>query len=242
MAQSVPASFHQGGSHLSYSMHDDVCISATPRSRECLKKRHIPLLSRKTQQPKDARLVAAKRSYDRSSAGKDVCLAYRFRKSTEKTKKKGRPMERQEIFSFLRTEQVDALSDAAEVIKLKEGEVVYRKGAKPEFFFVILSGEVALRLPGKGEMSILVDEISDGTMFGSCVCLALDSYICTAQCAKDSALLKIRTSVLKELLDDHPRRGYAIQSRISQIYFKRYMETMKKLQVIAMNIPLETKT
>ena len=151
-------------------------------------------------------------------------------------------LKRQEIFSFLRPEQVDALSDAAEVIKLKAGEVVYRKGAKPEYFFIVLNGEVALRLPGRGEMSILIDEISDGTMFGSCVCLALDSYVCTAQCTKESELLKIRTAVLKELLDDDPRMGYAIQSRISQIYFKRYLETMKKLQAIVMNIPLETET
>jgi CRP-like cAMP-binding protein len=147
----------------------------------------------------------------------------------------------QEIFSFLRPEQVDVLSDTAEVIKLKTGQVVYTKGEKADNFYVVLSGEVALRLPGRAGVRILIDELTDGTMFGSCVCLDLDSYFCTAQCAKDSELLEIRTAALKQLLDDDPKMGYAIQSRISQIYFKRYMETMKKLQAIIMNIPIETE-
>jgi hypothetical protein len=30
-----------------------------------------------------------------------------------------------------------------------------------------------------------------------------------------------------------------MQARISEIYFNRYNETMKKLQAIVMNIPLE---
>ena len=41
------------------------------------------------------------------------------------------------------------------------------------------------------------------------------------------------------LLDDDPRMGYAIQSKISQIYFKRYVEATNKLQAIVMNLPLE---
>jgi CRP-like cAMP-binding protein len=150
-------------------------------------------------------------------------------------------LNRQEVFSFLRPEQVDTLSDAAEVIRFEAGDEVYTKDQAADSFYVVLKGAVALRLPGKNGVSILIDELAEGAMFGSCICLALDAYICTAQCTKDSELLRIRTVALKELLDDDPRMGYAIQSRISQIYFKRYMETMKKLQAIVMNIPLETE-
>jgi CRP-like cAMP-binding protein len=151
-------------------------------------------------------------------------------------------LNRQEIFAFLRPEQIDTLSDASEAIKLNAGEYVYRKGEKADSFYVVLSGGVALRLPGKGGIKILIDQLTEGTMFGSCVCLDLDAYVCTAQCTKDSELLKIRTATLKALLDDDPRMGYAIQSRISQIYFKRYLETMKKLQAIVMNIPIESES
>jgi CRP-like cAMP-binding protein len=73
------------------------------------------------------------------------------------------------------------------------------------------------------------------------VSLTLDSYMCSAQCTKDSELLKIRTEALKHLLDHDPRMGYAVQSYISRVYFERYMETMKKLQAIVMNIPIEAE-
>jgi CRP-like cAMP-binding protein len=148
-------------------------------------------------------------------------------------------LEKQHVFDLLRAEQVDALSNASQVVKLKAGEEVYRKGEKALDFYIVLSGEVALRLPGKGGVSILIDQVTDGALFGSCVSLPLDCYMCSTQCTKDSELLKIRAEALKHLLDDDPRMGYAVQSHISRVYFERYMETMKKLQAIVMNIPIE---
>ena len=41
------------------------------------------------------------------------------------------------------------------------------------------------------------------------------------------------------LIDEDLVMGYRLQTRISEIYFNRYNETMKKLQSIVMNIPLE---
>jgi DNA invertase Pin-like site-specific DNA recombinase len=52
--------------------------------------------------------------------------------------------------------------------------------------------------------------------------------------------LGIGYATLKRLLDDDARLGYAVQSRISQIYFDRYIEAVKKLQAIISTIPLET--
>jgi CRP-like cAMP-binding protein len=149
-------------------------------------------------------------------------------------------LKRGEIFDFLRPEQVDALSDAAEVVKFKAGDTVYEKGQKAQLFYVVLSGQVSLRLPGKSGVSILIDELTPGSMFGSCVSLESDSYVLTAQCTESAELLKVKASALKRLLDDDPRLGYAIQSRISQIYFERYIEAVKKLQAIVSTLPLET--
>jgi CRP-like cAMP-binding protein len=148
-------------------------------------------------------------------------------------------LEKQHVLDLLRAEQVDALSSASQVVKLKTGAEVYRRGEKALDFYIVLSGEVALRLPGRGGASILIDQLTEGALFGSCVSLALNCYMCSTQCTKDSELLKIRTEALKHLLDDDPRMGYAVQSHISRVYFDRYMETMKKLQAVVMNIPIE---
>lgn len=146
----------------------------------------------------------------------------------------------QEIFKYLRPDQVHALSDAAEVISLKAGEPVYYRGAKADFFFVVLEGQVALRLPGKAGINVVIDQLTPGAMFGSCISFAIDSYALNAQCTEDSELLKVSASVLKKMMDEEPQMGYGIQSQISKIYFRRYIDTMNKLQAIVLNVPVET--
>jgi CRP-like cAMP-binding protein len=148
-----------------------------------------------------------------------------------------RDIEAHEVFSFLRPEQVATVSSAAESILCKAGDTVYFKGTKARYLYVLLDGQVELRQPGSSGVSVVIDQLTSGAMFGSCVCMDLDSYSLTAQCVEDSKLLRIEASVLKQLMDNDPRMGYALQTRFSKIYFRRYVDTMQKLQAILLNIP-----
>lgn len=150
-------------------------------------------------------------------------------------------LKRQEIFQFLRPEQVDLLSEASKVIKFEAGEMVYRQGEKAERFYIVIKGQVSLRLPAQtAGLSVLIDELTEGDLFGGCVSTALDAYSLDAQCMEESEILVISVSALRTIMDRDPHIGYSIQSAISKIYFKRYIETMKKLQTIVMNIPMES--
>jgi len=44
------------------------------------------------------------------------------------------------------------------VVDYKEGDTVYYHGKRAEHMYVVLKGEVSLRLPGKGGISIPIDE------------------------------------------------------------------------------------
>jgi CRP-like cAMP-binding protein len=144
-----------------------------------------------------------------------------------------------EIFQMLRPEQVNAISSAAEELSLQQGEMVFRRGEPADHLFVVLEGHVALRLGLPGTVSVLIDEVSPGTLFGSCVCFQIDTYTLSAQCTEPSRLLTIKASTLKKLMDDDLVMGYAIQTMISRVYFKRYVDTMRKLQAMVQSIPLE---
>jgi len=146
----------------------------------------------------------------------------------------------QDVFGALRPEQVNAISEASEKVTCSAGDVIYERGTTAEHFFVVLDGEVTLRMPGRTGVSVVIDQLTKGQMFGSCVCFYRDTYALTAQCTRDTALLKVEGTVLKDLMDKDLMMGYALQTRISEIYFTRYIETMKKLQAIVMNIPIET--
>jgi CRP-like cAMP-binding protein len=143
------------------------------------------------------------------------------------------------LFGFLRPDQVDTISNAAEVIRFKTGDTVYFQGETADHIYAVLEGEVMLRLPGKEGVSIPVDQVPPGAMFGSCMCFDIQTYSTTAQCTRDSRLMKIGAHVLRELMDEDPRMGYALQRRISHIYFDRYLESMRKLQSIVLSLPIE---
>jgi CRP-like cAMP-binding protein len=149
-------------------------------------------------------------------------------------------LESHEIFQHLRPEQINVLSSAAEEVSLKAGDTVFRSGEPADDFFVVLEGQVALRMLRPDGVSVLIDEVTGDAIFGSCVCFQIDSYTLTAQCTEDSRILKIKASTLKKLMDDDLVMGYAIQTMISRVYFKRYVDTMRKLQAIVQSIPLET--
>ena len=146
----------------------------------------------------------------------------------------------QDVFGFLRPEQVDAISERAERVWFSAGATVYERGASADHVYTVIAGEVTLRLPAQGGFSVVIDQLGPGDMFGSCACLQRDAYALTAQCTKDSELLKIESNALKSLMERDLVMGYALQTRISQIYFGRYVETMRKLQAITMSLPLES--
>lgn len=150
-------------------------------------------------------------------------------------------LEAQDVFSFMRPEQVNALSNASDIIDYKAGDTVYYRGEKAKHMYVVLRGEVSLRLPGKGGFTIPIDVVTPGAIFGSCQCFDIDTYSTTAQCTQDSRLMRIDAKVLERLMDEDLPMGYVMQRRIAAIYFNRYLETMKKLQAIVMNLPIEAE-
>ena len=149
-------------------------------------------------------------------------------------------LDKNEVFQFLRPDQVRAISDVARVVDFEAGETIYERGTKADHFYVVLEGQISLRLPGTSGVSIQIDELTEGAVFGSCICFQLVDYSLKAQCTLDSKVLKIESATLKELMDEDLLMGYTIQTQISRIYFNRYIQTMKKLQSIVMNLPLET--
>jgi CRP-like cAMP-binding protein len=150
-------------------------------------------------------------------------------------------LESQDVFSMLRPDQVDAISNVSESLRHSAGSTVYSHGEKADSIYVVLEGEVVLRLPGKGGVSVPIDQVTAGAMFGACKCFDIDTYACTAQCTRESRLLKIEADALRYLMEEDHRMGAVMQRRMSGIYFKRYVDTMRKLQSIVMNLPVEVQ-
>jgi CRP-like cAMP-binding protein len=142
------------------------------------------------------------------------------------------------LFQMLQPEQVTALSDAAEEIVLEPGGAVYRHGDRAEFLYVVREGAVALRCNWAGGIGLHVDEVKPGEVFGACICFGRETYALDAQCEQRTKLLRIRADALKRLLDDDLRLGYTVQSYLSSVYYRRYIDTLTKLQAVVHSLPL----
>lgn len=145
----------------------------------------------------------------------------------------------QKIFSFLLPDQVNTISEAAERVSFKAGDFVYKKGDKAENFFIILDGEITLRTPSQNGLSLVIDQLEKGAIFGGPLGQRRKSYCLSAQCSGNAKLLRIGISVLNRLMDKDERMGLHLQRHVANAYFNRYIDTMKKLQAIVRNIPVD---
>ena len=147
-------------------------------------------------------------------------------------------LEKHELFGLLNPKEMERLSNASGVAKLKAGDKVYSEGIPASHLFVLLKGRVELRRLTSEGPSFLVEDLIEGALFGVSALVGTDRFLLNAECVEDSEVLKIEGKVLRQILDENPVVGYATQRRISQIFFKRYVDTMERLRTVVQAIPL----
>jgi len=147
-------------------------------------------------------------------------------------------LQRQDLFALLTPKEVEKLSIACGVVRLKKGEKVYSEGLPASHLFVLLKGKVELRRPTKGGLNLLVDEIPAGGVFGVSSLGQGERYLLNAECVEESEVLKVESRVLRAILDQNPVAGYAIERKISQIFFKRYVDAMERLRAVVQAVAL----
>ncbi len=146
-------------------------------------------------------------------------------------------LEKHELFGLLNPDEITRLSASCGVAKLKEGDKVYSEGVPASHLFVLVNGRVELKRPTKGGPDILVDDLVAGNIFGVSSVMGSARYLLNAVCVEDSEVLKIEGRPLRQLLDENPVVGYAVQRRISDIFFRRFLNAMERLQMVVQAIP-----
>lgn len=84
-----------------------------------------------------------------------------------------------------------------------------------------------------------MEDLIEGSIFGVSALTGTDRYLLNAECVTDSEVVRIEAKVLRQILDGNPRVGYATQRRISQVFFRRCVDIMERLQAVVQAIPLE---
>ncbi len=147
-------------------------------------------------------------------------------------------LERHELFELLTPKEMERLSETSGTVKLETGQRICLEGAPATHLFVLLKGRVELRRPTKVGLSLLIDDLTEGGIVGVSSLMGADRYLLNGECVEDSEVLRIDAGQLRSILEENPVVGCAIQQRISQIFFKRYVETMERLQSVVQAMPI----
>jgi CRP-like cAMP-binding protein len=135
------------------------------------------------------------------------------------------------LFQMLQPKQVERISNATQELTFEPGEVVYHAGEAATYFYVVREGKVTLHSV-VGGVTLHVDDVLPGEIFGTCLCLSRSTYALEARCEERSKLMRIPAEALKRTLNDDPVLGYALQAYISGIYFRRYTDALARLQSV----------
>ena len=146
-------------------------------------------------------------------------------------------LQKHELFGLLSPNEINRLSAVCGVTKLKEGDKVCSEGVPASHLFILIKGRVELKKPTREGPNILVDDLMAGSIFGVSSLMGAERYLLNAECTEDSEVLKIENRVLSQILDENPVVGYAVHRRVAQIVFKRYLNSMERLQSIVQAIP-----
>lgn len=144
------------------------------------------------------------------------------------------------FFSQFPPEEVDAISRFTSDRTIEKGDVICGIGQKATHAFILLDGEVELRLPsGSGEMGLMVSRVGRGEFFGLSAMLNHEHYTASAVGSKPSRVLFIESGPLMEMLNKSPLVGLKLMSIVARAYFDRYQKLIERVQKALTDLAVE---
>ncbi|MBI4861160.1 MAG: cyclic nucleotide-binding domain-containing protein [Candidatus Riflebacteria bacterium] len=144
-----------------------------------------------------------------------------------------------DLFRSLPGEQVAAISDFSSMKEFKKGELVCRYSEPATLLFLLIKGQVHLRLPAShGQHSLLISTVHSGYFIGLSALTGEERYKASAICAEPSSVLVIQARPFRELLRDNHDVGFQVMSQVALGYAERYHEVLARMQNIVNQIPL----
>jgi signal-transduction protein with cAMP-binding, CBS, and nucleotidyltransferase domain len=131
-----------------------------------------------------------------------------------------------DTFSELDDDQLTAIQKCCEVANFRRGEAIFAAGEVPEYFWLVLDGEVNLiwdAPEGPAMQEDTISTLSEGMPFGWSSLVPPHKYRLSAQCASRSCkTVKILRDCLLQLFEDDAQLGYKVMSKVMIVVGQRF--------------------
>lgn len=140
-----------------------------------------------------------------------------------------------EIFSLLTSKQIGEISEMALIKDFETEQIIYDRKQSAKNSFILLEGEVSLRIPSKIDPSIEnfsleIDKVTHhGELFGTNLLFGVKRYVTRAKVTKPSKIMILDTEKFLEIISRN-KSEFAIMSYLAKVYFHRYINAMKEFE------------
>jgi CRP/FNR family cyclic AMP-dependent transcriptional regulator len=135
-------------------------------------------------------------------------------------------LENVEAFSDLDDDQLTAIQGCCEIAEFKREEEIFAAGETPEYFWVVLEGQVNLTLDapeGPHLPENTITTLSEGMSFGWSSLVPPYKYHLSAHCAsRNCKTVSIPKGRLLQLFEDDAQLGYKVMSKVMIVAGQRF--------------------
>ena len=125
------------------------------------------------------------------------------------------------LFDGFSVEQKELLRPLFVPSDCHAGTVLFEQGEPAIYFYLVISGEVAIHFKPEDDQDILIARIKPGGMIGWSAVIGRRSYTSAAICTEYTQLLRVRGSDLKTLCAQHPQTGNLFVDRLADVVAQR---------------------
>jgi len=143
-----------------------------------------------------------------------------------------------EIFSLLTSKQIAEISEAAVIKDFEADQIIYDRKEVAKNLFILLEGEVSLRVPSRDDISIeslsleIEKIVQHGALFGTNLLFDVKRYMTRARVIKPSKVMILDAEKFLEIIQEN-KSEFIVMSYLAKVYFQRYINAMKEFEECA---------
>ncbi len=140
-----------------------------------------------------------------------------------------------EIFSLLTSKQISEISEAATIKDFEADQIIYDRKEVAKNLFILLDGEVSLRVPSRDDISIeslsleIEKIVQHGALFGTNLLFDVKRYMTRARVLKPSKVMILDAKKFLEIIQEN-QSEFIVMSYLAKVYFQRYVNAMQEFE------------
>ena len=125
------------------------------------------------------------------------------------------------ILSYLTEDMIKKLLPEIELLRLNEGEIIFRRGDPADMFYMLKRGKILLEQRISDKVTISMGTVKPGFSFGWSAMLEDKTFSLDTICGEPCEVLRIRAKTLLEMIENDHSMGYKFMHRLLHVVRKR---------------------